>query len=99
MTASQVQKIRKALDKVAKDFEFKDMKGLKVTFLFTVKAGNKCSCVVVLSMCVWMCSRLVLWKSSKVRSGKSSWCLRSEAARITLSSTKNSVLALSRTRR
>lgn len=32
MDASQVQKIRRALEKVAKDFKFKNMNGLKVTF-------------------------------------------------------------------
>lgn len=46
MAASQVQKIRKAIDKVAKEFKFKDMNGLKVTILFTVQGCNKSSCVV-----------------------------------------------------
>lgn len=35
MAVSQVQKIRRALEKVGKDFKFKDMNGLKVTFLYS----------------------------------------------------------------
>lgn len=54
----------------------------------------QCCCLTY--VCVCACSRLALWRSSKVRSGKSSWCLQSEAARITPSSTKDSALALSR---
>lgn len=32
MAVPQVQKIRRALEKVEKDFKFKNMSGLKVTF-------------------------------------------------------------------
>lgn len=35
MAVSQVQKIRRALEKVGNEFKFKDMKGLKVTFLYS----------------------------------------------------------------
>lgn len=35
MAVSQVQKIRQALEKVGNEFKFKDMKGLKVTFLYS----------------------------------------------------------------
>lgn len=55
----QVQKIRRALEKVAKDFKFLNMNSLKVTFFcrffFTIRCCSKCSCVivVVLPTCVF----------------------------------------------
>lgn len=37
MAVSQVQKIRRALEKVEKEFKSKDMNGLKVTFFLNSK--------------------------------------------------------------
>lgn len=67
MDVLQVQKIRKALEKVGKEFEFKDIRALKVPKYFTVTDCDKCSYGVLTRN---VCSRLGLWRSSKVRSGE-----------------------------
>lgn len=67
MGVLQVQKIRKALEKVGKEFKFKDFNGLKVPKYFTVTDCDRCTCGVLTCN---VCSRLGLWRSFKVRSGK-----------------------------
>lgn len=62
-----MQKIRRALEKIGKekDFKFKDMNALKVTKYFMLKQNTQWE--LCLNYYIHVCGRLVQWRSSKVR--------------------------------
>lgn len=72
LCVTQVQKIRKALEKIGleKEFQFMSMENLKVTKCWRVKDFKTQSSKCVRNAYLCVCVRLVQWRSSRARRGE-----------------------------